>query len=205
MFKVEELAGHGRLTITQSSEAVQRLPVGQADSASMHPELVARGTFAQYVDYSPRALLAWLSAKPGWRSFSHEYLVSWGVHHLPLVAAGRWWLWATAGEARILIITRFSCQEASCVCRRAASEGSADAISNCQRACIHGIRHPSLVSCFAYCAHADVGHASVFASNRSVWAQLFLLMKGSCYPEWAMQSGHSHASVLTHAYLALVS
>ena len=127
MFKMEELAGHGRLTITQSSEAVQRLPGGQADSASKQPGLVTRGTFAQYVDYSPRALLAWLSAKPGWRSFSHEYLVSWGVRHLPLVAAGQWWLWATGGEAKILIITHFSCQEASCVCRRAASEGSADA------------------------------------------------------------------------------
>ncbi|KAK9901997.1 hypothetical protein WJX75_000676 [Coccomyxa subellipsoidea] len=34
-------------------------------------------------------------ANQGWRSFSHEYLVSWGVRHLPLVAAGQWWLWAT--------------------------------------------------------------------------------------------------------------
>lgn len=101
MFKVEQLAEHGRLTVTHSSGAVQRLPNRQADSASGQPATVARDTFAQYVDYSPRALLAWLSASPGWRSFDDEaYLVSWGVRTLPLVAAGRWWLWATSGAAQ---------------------------------------------------------------------------------------------------------
>ncbi len=53
MYKVEQLAEGGRLTITQGSEAVGRLPGGQAESASGQPGVVARDIFAQVDFYSP--------------------------------------------------------------------------------------------------------------------------------------------------------
>ncbi|BDA48198.1 probable RHOMBOID-like protein 5 at C-terminar half [Coccomyxa sp. Obi] len=87
IFKVEQLAAHGRLTIAERPGA---------DLVAGRSGAVSREMFAQYVDYSPRALRDWLSAEPGWRSFDEPYLVAWGARQLPLVAGGHWWLWATS-------------------------------------------------------------------------------------------------------------
>lgn len=89
MYKVEQLAAYGRLIISERP--------GRAGSVAGQSGAVSREMFAQYIDYSPRALRDWLSAEPGWRSFNESYLVAWGARQLPPIAGGRWWLWATSG------------------------------------------------------------------------------------------------------------
>lgn len=95
MYKVEQLAVHGRLTITKSP--------GAGSVAGQLGGVVSREDFAQYVDYSPHALRGWLSAEPAWRSFDESYLVAWGARQLPLIAGGRWWLWATPGACPTIL------------------------------------------------------------------------------------------------------
>ena len=93
MYKVEQLAAHGRLSISERPGRAGSVMAGQSGGA------VSREVFAQYVDHSPGALRGWLAAEPGWRSFDESYLVAWGARRLPLVAGGRWWLWATSGAS----------------------------------------------------------------------------------------------------------
>ncbi len=92
MYKLQQLAARGRLTISER--------LGRAGSVGgQSGGAVSREVFAQYVDHSPVALRGWLAAEPGWRSFDESYLVAWGARQLPLVAGGRWWLWATSGAS----------------------------------------------------------------------------------------------------------
>lgn len=102
MFKVEQLAGHGPLVMQGGPGAARGQVSGQTSSASGQPSAVSRDTFGQYVAWGPRALLPWLTGTPGWRSFDDSYLVTWGARYLPHIAAGHWWLWATAGVLALI-------------------------------------------------------------------------------------------------------